>query len=52
MRTVLVDVDDVLLDWIGGFKKFLDEKGIATRMDRPTKFYLTHWVMPAGFLKD
>lgn len=44
MQTILVDVDDVLLDWLGGFKKFLDEKKVVTNGDRPTKWDLRHWV--------
>lgn len=44
MRTLLVDVDDVLLNWVGAFKKFLKKKGVSTNGDLPSQWDLRPWV--------
>ena len=44
MRTLLVDVDDVLLHWTDGFREFLKKKGVKLSQARPTRWDLRHWV--------
>lgn len=41
---VLVDIDDVLLDWIGGFEAFIKSKGITTKTARPMNWDLGKWI--------
>lgn len=41
---ILVDIDDVLLDWIGGFEAFVKSKGIQTKTNRPMNWDLGAWI--------
>ena len=44
IRWFIVDVDDVLLDWMHGFKAYLTGLGCKTRGDLPTTWDLAGWI--------
>lgn len=41
---LITDVDDVALDWMGGFRTFLQSKGVKLKKERPTKWDLNDWI--------
>lgn len=41
---ILTDVDGVLLDWFGGFRKFLRAKGIGVRDGDPALWSMEGWI--------
>ena len=41
---ILLDVDDCLLDWIGGFKKYVLSKKFSVRSEQPLNWNLEKWV--------
>lgn len=44
MTTVLLDCDDVLLDWIGGFRMFANEKLDAWVEGEPQSWHMGEWL--------
>lgn len=44
MSDVLLDVDGVLLDWIGGFREYLSLRGIVPKGDHPTDYSMRSWL--------
>lgn len=41
---LIVDVDGVLLDWLAGFKVFLNESGIEVEGDGPSTWSMNEWI--------
>ena len=41
---ILLDVDDCLLDWVGGFKKYVLSKKIRVRTEQPLNWNLENWI--------
>ncbi len=50
IRWLIMDVDDVLLDWIAGFRHHLVQLGYKTHGDLPPSWDLSDWIVPSvGF---
>lgn len=43
-KQLIVDVDEVLLDWLTPFKEFVQKQRNIVITDRPKLFNLTHWL--------
>lgn len=44
MKTILVDCDDVLLDWISGFSNFCKLKGLKPKGHKPSDWDMSGWL--------
>lgn len=44
MKTLLTDVDDVLLNYMDSYKRYVEHCGYSFRYEEPVQWDLTHWV--------
>lgn len=50
-KFLLVDIDGVVLDWIGGIIAHLDRQGIETTTKYPRRWKLDHWIEGHDYMK-